>query len=79
MNYDNYSTIKAEAQAWLFKLECEGHQLRKEIVDYVDSVRVEVYALLNTTIYFFVDIATGEQFRTRNFNDAVGALVYAVS
>jgi hypothetical protein len=74
-----YSTIHRDAQSWLFDLECEGHERRQEIIDYVDGIRVEVYTLINTTIYFFIDLATNDIFRTRDFDHAVDTLVYAVS
>ncbi len=73
MNTD-YSTLRAQAQEYLFNLECQGRQA----IDYVDGIKVAIYNLVNTTIYWFIDLETEEEFLTRDFNNAVSALAYAV-
>lgn len=70
-----HSTLHTEAQDWLLRLEFQGRQA----IDYVDGIRVAVYDMINKTLYWFVDVETDEEFSTFDFNDAVDALVYAVS
>ncbi|KKM17975.1 hypothetical protein LCGC14_1670350 [marine sediment metagenome] len=71
----NHTTLYAQAQEFLFDVECEA----LEAIAYVAGIKVEVHTKAHAVIYWFTDLITGEEFITHNFNSAVDALAYAVN
>jgi hypothetical protein len=70
-----FTTIRTEAQEYLFELECHN---TAQVTDQIDSIVIRIYNTISETIYWFADLVDGSEFCTTDFNKAVNELAYAV-